>query len=95
MTRRKRRKVTPLPLLMAELTFASWETIARRSLLMATGRCSRREYDRMVSEKVAAAMQSARRFAASGGRTGLPSLLTPFRDRAAANASRLRRRRRV
>ena len=35
MKRRKRTKAVPSPLVMAELAVASWETIARRTLMMA------------------------------------------------------------
>jgi hypothetical protein len=44
----------------AGLFLSSWEVIARRSWLMASGTCSRSEYQRMVSEKVSAAQQSLR-----------------------------------
>jgi hypothetical protein len=46
-----------LPVTMVMLTAASWETIARRSLLMAQGACTTAEYWRMGEEK-AAAMRS-------------------------------------
>jgi len=45
--------------MMAELMVASWETIARRSLMMLQGTCSPAEYQRMTTEKVAAIQQSA------------------------------------
>jgi len=48
MPRRKRK--SPLPLLLAELSFASWETIHRRTLMMARGACSPAEYSRMIGE---------------------------------------------
>ena len=54
MTKRKRMKAVPLPVMMAELTFASWETIARRTWMMAQGTCSPAEYRRMVHEKAQA-----------------------------------------
>src|SRR5438309_1351775 len=38
------RRRRPLPLMVAELMMASWETIARRSLMMAKGTCSPAEY---------------------------------------------------
>jgi hypothetical protein len=37
MKKRKRTKAVPLPLMMAELTLASWETIARRTLMIGSG----------------------------------------------------------
>ena len=58
MKKRKRTKAVPLPLMMAELTLASWETIARRTLMMAQGTCSPAEYRRMVREKAHAAHRS-------------------------------------
>jgi len=73
---------------VARLTLASWETILRRSLLMASGTCSPAEYRRMVSEKLAA-MQSAA-FAAAMGRSGA-AVVAPFVRRSRANAKRLRR----
>jgi hypothetical protein len=38
---------------------ASWDTIARRSLMMLQGTCSPAEYRRMATEKVAAMQLSA------------------------------------
>jgi len=87
---RKRRTAVPLPLMMAQLTFASMETIARRTLMMARGTCSPAEYRRMVHEKARALQVSGMR--AARGQTNPASLLTPFLSRASANAKRLRRR---
>lgn len=86
---RKRRTAVPLPLMMAQLTFASMETIARRSLMMARGTCSPAEYRRMVREKARAMQISGAR--AARGQTNLAALLTPFHSRATKNAKRLRR----
>ena len=36
---------------MMELSLASWETIARRTMMMVCGTCSPAEYRRMVQEK--------------------------------------------
>lgn len=44
----------PSTLSVMGLAAASWETIARRSMLMATGRCSPAEYQRMMTEKAQA-----------------------------------------
>lgn len=77
-----------LSLTMARLTAASWETILRRSLLMARGACSAAEYQRMVAEKVAATQAAAR--ALMRGR-GSAAMLAPFTSRARSNAKRLRR----
>ncbi len=86
---RKRRTAVPLPLMMAQLTFASMETIARRTLMMARGTCSPAEYRRMVHEKARAMQISGMR--AARGQTNLAALLTPFHGRATKNAKRLRR----
>jgi hypothetical protein len=67
MKARRRRKAVPLPLMMTNLTLASWETIARRTLLMAQNTCSAAEYRRMVHEKAQAALASSRILVASGG----------------------------
>jgi hypothetical protein len=55
MTARKRRKTVPLPMMMSDLMMASWETIARRTLLVARNKCSSAEYQRMFREKAMAA----------------------------------------
>jgi hypothetical protein len=90
MTKPNRRREFALPLMMAELMMASWETIARRSLMMVQGTCSPAEYRRMAMEKAAAFRQSAR--AVMSGR-GDRAALAPWHKRATANARRLRRRR--
>jgi hypothetical protein len=76
---------------MSELTFASWETIARRSLMIAQGTCSPAEYQRMITEKAQAAAASSAIFMAGGGRAPVAAVLDPWRKRARANAKRLRR----
>ena len=50
MTKPRRRAALPLPLplMMADLAFASWETMLRRTVMMAQGNCSPAEYQRMV-----------------------------------------------
>ena len=55
MKRRKKRAAVPLPLMMAETALSSWETIGHRTWMMAQGRCSPAEYQRMVVEKAQAA----------------------------------------
>ncbi|HUN43897.1 MAG TPA: hypothetical protein VMU81_26700 [Acetobacteraceae bacterium] len=77
-----------MPLTMARLTLASWETILRRSMLIASGTCPPAEYRRMVREKFQA-MQSAG-LAAAMGRSNA-AILSPFVRRSRANAKRLRR----
>jgi len=74
--------------MMAELAMASWETIARRTAMIARGTCSPAEYQRMVMEKAAAFQQSA--IAVMTGR-GKKAALAPWHKRASANARRLRR----
>ncbi len=91
---RKRSKTESLFLLFTNLTLASWETITRRTLLMAQNRCSVAEYSRMVYEKSQAAMESTLRLASTGGQATFASLLAPWYSKAAANARRLRKRRR-
>lgn len=91
MKARKRRKPVPLPLMMAELTFASWETIARRTRMMAQGTCSPAEYRRMLLEKAQAASRSAAALASSRRRGSVAALLAPWHSRATANARRLRK----
>lgn len=92
---RKRRKKSPtpvaLPLLWAQLTAASMETIAHRSQMMASGRCSPAEYQRMVAEKVKAAQQMG--FAALSPAATAASLLAPWHRAAQRNSKRLRRKR--
>jgi hypothetical protein len=89
---RKKRKAPPppLPLLLWELGVASGETIARRSWLMAQGRCSARERHRMVQEKSAAALASLALM--TDPRANLETLIGPWHKAARANAKRLRAR---
>jgi len=88
---RKSRKTLSLPAMMTDLMLASWETIARRTLLMAQNKCSPAEYRRMVKEKAEAAATSGLKFISSGGRASMTSVLAPWRSRAVANAKRLRK----
>jgi hypothetical protein len=74
--------------MMAELAIASWETIARRTGLMARGSLTPAEYQRMVIEKAAALQQSA--IAVMTGRSK-KAALRPWHRRATSNARRLRR----
>lgn len=81
-----------LPMMWTELLWASWETIARRSLMMMSGTCSPAEYRRMGAEKVKAVAKAAtvlpRR---RGGASAATAMLRPFHGPAVANAKRLRR----
>jgi hypothetical protein len=85
MTKRRSRN---LPAMMTQLTLSSWETIYHRTLMMAQGRCSAAEYQRMVMEKAAAMQASA--VALMTGR-GHAAALAPYLVRSRANAKRLRR----
>jgi hypothetical protein len=73
---------------MTRLAAASWETIFRRSLMMAQGTCSPAEYRRMATEKLAAVQLST---AALMSGQGEAAVLAPFVTRARANVKRLRR----
>ena len=77
-----------LPMMMAQLSIASWETILRRTLMMAQGTCTAAEYQRMAMEKAAAVQIST---AALMRGLGHAAVLAPFVVRARANARRLRR----
>jgi hypothetical protein len=85
MTKRRSRS---LPGMMTQLTLSSWETIYRRTLMMAQGTCSPNEYRRMVMEKTAAMQAST--LALMTGR-GNAAVLAPYLVRSRANAKRLRR----
>jgi hypothetical protein len=85
MTKRRSRN---LPAMMTQLTLASWETIFRRTIMMAQGTCSAAEYQRMVVEKTAAMQAST--LALITGR-GSAAALAPYLVRSRANARRLRR----
>ncbi len=90
MKRRAHRPTVPLPILMTELAFDSWDTILRRTELILGGKCSPVEYQRMVWEKAEAAQASA----GALFRAGVPDLaavVSPWHRRAKANSRRLRR----
>jgi hypothetical protein len=88
MTKRARGSSLSLPIDMARLTAASWETIFHRSVMMAQGTCSPAEYQRMVAEKIAAMQAST--LALMTGR-GTAAVMAPYLNRTRANAKRLRR----
>jgi hypothetical protein len=89
--RSRKNKSVFLPLMMADLTLASWETITHRMLLISQNKCSQSEYKRMVSEKAQAAMASGRKLISSHGQASIASLMAPWLSRATANAKRLRK----
>ncbi len=78
------------PFMMAELAWASWETIALRTLMMAQNSCSLAEYNRMIYEKTAATLEISR-VLASPVSASAEALLKPWHSRATANAKRLRK----
>lgn len=88
MTKRDRSSPFALPIMMARLTAASWETMFHRGMMMAQGTCSAVEYQRMAMEKAAAA-QSSMLALMTGGTPA--AVLAPYVTRARANARRLRR----
>ena len=79
--------------MMTDLMLSSWETIARRSLLIAQNQCSPLEYHRMLSEKAMAAMETGFHLISTGGSAPIESLITPWLTRSRANSKRLRKRR--
>ena len=78
-----------LPVIMAELAIASWETIFHRTVMMVQGTCSADEYERMVTEKADAMHHSALALVNAGSDE---EVMAPFLTRAQANARRLRER---
>ena len=87
---RKHHSALSTPLMMAELAWPSWETIARRSLMMADNTCSIAEYQRMVAEKTAAAFETSR-LLSSPKQASMEAFLKPWHSRATENAKRLRK----
>lgn len=89
-SRQKHRHPALLHLDVADLAFASWETIARRSWMMIAGSCPPQEYQRMLHEKFEAACDSALAAAFNPGHFMVSAALAPWTHRARANAQRLR-----
>lgn len=81
-----------LPFMFAELTLSACETIAHRSQLIATGRCTADEYRRMVVEKADAVQASILAVAMATPAAALQAAMGPWLEGARANARRLRRR---
>ena len=77
-----------LPAMMTEMMFSAFETIARRSWMLAQGKCSPTECARMVLEKQQALALSG--FALLRGASAT-SIWAPFHRGVTANAKRLRR----
>jgi hypothetical protein len=78
-------------MMAAQDGMASFEVIARRTMMMATGACSPAEYRRMVAEKKKAATRSTATLVKTGGRASAKSLLAPWHQGVTANVKRLRR----
>ena len=76
-------------LMLAELAWASWETVLRRTFMMAQSTCSAVEYQRMFDEKAAAALEAGE-LMFSPLEASAEALLIPWHSRATANAKRLR-----
>lgn len=91
MPRRKRSTALAFPLMAAQVGMASFEVIARRTMMMATGACSPAEYRKMVAEKKATAASSAATLLRTGGRASAKSLLAPWHKGVTANVKRLRK----
>ena len=77
----------PLPQMLTELALSSWETIARRTALMALGQCSVAEYASMITEKLGA-VQTSKLTMMTGGTAA--AILEPWHTGATENAKRLR-----
>jgi hypothetical protein len=78
-----------LPWLLAETVWSSVQTIGQRTRLIAEDRCTAAEYTRMVSEKAAAAQETAAALARLRGPDGALALVRPWHRRTTANARRL------
>ena len=76
--------------MLAELAFASWQTMAYRMSMMALGTCSPAEYQKMATEKFMAVQRSALAVL-QPSRNGETAFLAPWHRAASANAKRLRR----
>lgn len=79
--------VFAFPQMMAELTFASWETIGYRIMLVAQGACTISEYQLMASEKLEALQLSMLALLTGCSQE---EVVKPYLRRAQHNASRLR-----
>lgn len=75
--------------MMAELAWASWETVMRRAVMIAQSTCSAAKYQRLLDEKTAAALEICDLLLSSTGASA-EAFLTPWHSRATANAKRLR-----
>ena len=81
--------VIPASQMVAELAWASWETVVLRTFMMAQSTCSPAEYHRMLDEKTAAALEIGG-LLLSPSEMSAEAFLAPLHSRATANAKRLR-----
>jgi hypothetical protein len=89
-----RRTAASLPMMFVQMAAASMETIARRTGMMASGRCSAAEYQRMVAEKAKAAVETAAVLAKPGSakrKSTATKAIAPWHRAVVANAKRLRK----
>ena len=66
--------------MMTELMFSSFETIARRSWMLAQGKCSPTEFARMVLEKQQALSLSGFALLSGASAASILASLPPWRD---------------
>jgi hypothetical protein len=90
--RRSRKDAADLSFALAALWRDAAQTIAWRSWMMASGRCSAAEYRRMASEKYRALIETGLALGQTLPVATWSAALRPWRRRASANARRLRRR---
>ena len=76
--------------MLAELSIASWQTMAYRTGMMMLDTCSGAEYQKMLSEKIQAAQESALA-AMTPSDDPFSAALAPWLRAASANAKRLSR----
>lgn len=91
----KKKRASPLIVVVADLMLLSGEIVARRAWMMAAGTCSAAEYRRMVSEKMSAAYRTSVVLATKRGKASAAAALAPWHRGVVANAQRLRKRRRA
>ena len=80
-----------LPFMFADLAISSCDTIASRTALILTGRCTSEEYRRMVTEKAETAQASLLALAGASPMDAVEAAMTPWLRSAKANAKRLRK----
>jgi hypothetical protein len=86
-----RSRTKRLPVMLAELALASWQTMTCRMSMIALGTCTAVEYQKMATEKLLAAQRSVLA-GLRPSRNPDTAILAPWHRAASANAKRLRRR---